>query len=79
MQRPPVSLLRLLLRPVLPGFSLFFVRTGPDGTLVRREYRPEWLQTSTHLSPGSPERQTVLYACARGCPSCVACMLKNAP
>ena len=79
MQRPPVSPLRLLLRPVLPGCSLLSAQRVPDETLVWRECRPEQLQTSTHLSPGSPEFRIVLYACARSCLPYVAYMLKNAP
>ena len=64
---------------VLPGCSLLFAQKGPDETLVWRKCRPEQLQTSTHLSPGSPEFRTVLYACARSCLPYVAYMLKNAP
>ena len=64
---------------VLPGCSLFFAQKGPDGALVWRECRPEQLQTDTHLSPGSPECLTVLYACACSSPSCAAYMPKKAP
>ena len=60
MQHPPLSPLRLLLRPVFPSCSLFFAQKGPDGTLVWRECRPEQLQTGIHLSSGSPECQTIL-------------------
>ena len=77
MQRPPVSPLRLLLRPVLPGFSLLFAQKSPDETLVWRECRPDQLQTGIHLSPGSPESQTVLYACACSCPLYVACKCRK--
>ena len=79
MQRPPLSLLHLLLRPVLLGCSLLFAQMGPDETLVWRKCRPVQLQTGTHLSSRSPECQTVLCAGACSCLAYVACMPKNAP